>query len=168
MVGLPSVAAAALLADGLQRLRELLPQHSFAFFLSAHNVELDKLPSVLRERYAVLSWADSHESAFVRITSAPAGPEQTVLRMIEASYLRTGGVLSLGVSPGQRLGLERTPYRDAAFAAMHAEATKAAQRIASMEGDVRDVKRVRLTDFNRGPGVVMHNRAHVALGPPAL
>ena len=27
MVGLPSVAAAALLADGLQRLRELLPQH---------------------------------------------------------------------------------------------------------------------------------------------
>ena len=106
MVGLPSVAAAALFADGLKRLRELMPQHSFAFFLSAHALELDKLPSVLRERYAVLTWADSatrtRRAAFV-MAAQPAAPEQTVLRMIQASQLRTGGVLSLGVSPGQRL-----------------------------------------------------------------
>ena len=163
MVGLPSVAAAALLADGLQRLRELLPQHSFAFFLSAHNVELDNLPSVLRERYAVLTWADSHAPAYV-VAAQPAAPEQTVLRMIEASHLRTGGVLSLGVSPGQRLGLERVPIPDAAFAAMHAEAAAAAQRIAACEGAVRDVKRVRLSDFNRGAGVAMHNHAHKTTG----
>jgi hypothetical protein len=147
----------------LQRLRELLPQHSFAFFLSAHNVELDNLPSVLRERYAVLTWADSHAPAYV-MAAQPAAPEQTVLRMIEASHLRTGGVLSLGVSPGQRLGLERVPIPDAAFAAMHAEAAAAAQRIAACEGAVRDVKRVRLSDFNRGAGVAMHNHAHKTTG----
>ena len=44
---------------------------------------------------------------------------------------------------------------------MHAEAAAAAQRIAACEGAVHDTKRVKLTDFNRGAGVVMHNRAHV-------
>jgi hypothetical protein len=80
--------------------------------------------------------------------------------MIEASHARLGGSVGLGVSPGQRLGLEHTPWRDAAFAAMHYEAAKAAQRIAAMEGAVHDTKRVKTSHFQRGSGVVMHNTAH--------
>lgn len=161
MVALPNVAAAALFADGLQRLRELMPQHSFAFFLSAQNVDLDHLPEVLSERYALLTWRDSHAPAVVMAEAAP--PEPSVLQMIEASHVRTGGTLGLGVSPGQRLGLESTPWRDAAFAAMHHEAAKAAQRIAAMEsaGAVHDTKRVKLSHFNRGVGVAMHNTTHM-------
>ena len=161
MVGLPSVAHAAMFADGLQRLRTLMPQHSFAFFLSAQDVDVDKLPGVLREKYALLTWRDSHAPAVVMAEAVP--PEPSVLQMIEASHVRTGGTLGLGVSSGQRLGLEHTPWRDAAFAAMHHEAAKAAQRIAALEGAgaVHDTKRVKLSHFNRGPGVAMHNTAHV-------
>jgi len=163
MVALPNVAAAALFADGLQRLRELMPQHSFAFFVSAQDVDLDHLPGVLSERYALLTWCDSHAPAVVMAETAP--PEPSVLQMIEASHVRMGGTLGLGVSPGQRLRLEHTPWRDAAFAAMHHEAAKAAQRIAAMEGAgagaVHDTKRVKLSHFNRGAGVTLHNTAHV-------
>jgi hypothetical protein len=69
-------------------------------------------------------------------------------------------MVGLGVTPAQRLGLEHTPYRDAAFAAMHHEAAAAARRIAAMEGSLHDVKRVKVSHFNRGAGVVMHNTAH--------
>ena len=161
MVKLESVTHAAFFADCLPRLRDLMPQHSLAFFLSAQDVDVDKLPGVLREKYALLTWRDSHAPAVVMAEAVP--PEPSVLQMIEASHVRTGGTLGLGVSSGQRLGLEHTPWRDAAFAAMHHEAAKAAQRIAALEGAgaVHDTKRVKLSHFNRGPGVAMHNTAHV-------
>ena len=161
MVGLPNVAAAALFADGLQRLRELMPQHSFAFYLSAADVDLDRLPSALREKYALLTWRDSHAPAVVM--GETAEPDRNnVLAMVEASHLRTGGSLGLGVSPGQRLGLHHTPHRDACFVAMHQSAAAAARHIASLEGAgaVHDTKRVKLSHFNRGAGVQMHNTAH--------
>jgi hypothetical protein len=161
MVGLPSVAAAALFADGVRRLRDMLPQHSFAFFVSAQDVVLDHLPGVLSERYALLTWRDSHAPAVVMAEAAP--PDPTVLAMVEASHTRLGGMVGLGVTPGQRLGLEHTPYRDAAFAAMHHEAAVAARRIAAMEGSLHDVKRVKVSHFNRGAGVVMHNSAHTKM-----
>jgi hypothetical protein len=89
-----------------------------------------------------------------------APPDPTVLAMVEASHTRLGGMVGLGVTPAQRLGLEHTPYRDAAFAAMHHEAAAAARRIAGMEGALRDVKRVKVSHFNRGAGVIMHNTTH--------
>jgi hypothetical protein len=48
---------------------------------------------------------------------------------------------------------EPTPYRDAVLAALAETKAKAAYWGAT-EGDVRDTKRVRLTDFNRGAGIV--------------
>jgi hypothetical protein len=83
-----------------------------------------------------------------------------VLEMVEASHKRAGGTVGLGISAGQRLGLEHLPYRDAALAAMHHEAAAAARRIAAMEGAVHDTKRVKLNDFHRGAGVLLHNSAH--------
>ena len=65
----------------------------------------------------------------------------------------------IGISSGQRLGLDHTPYRDAAFAAMQIEAA-AARRIEAMEGYVHDTKRVKLNDFHLGAGVLLHNSAH--------
>jgi len=97
-----------------------MPQHSFVYFLSAQDVDLEKLPSVLKERYALLTWRDSHAPAYATAEAAP--PDPTVLAMVEASHTRLGGSVGLGVTPGQRLGLEPTPYRNAAFAAMHHEA----------------------------------------------
>ena len=41
---------------------------------------------------------------------------------IEASALRTGFQPQLGLTPGQRLGLEPVPFRDAAAAANAAQA----------------------------------------------
>jgi hypothetical protein len=162
MVGLPSVAAAALFADGVRRLRDMLPQHSFAFFVSAQDVDLDHLPGLLSERYALLTWRDSHAPAVVMAEAAP--PDPTVSAMIEASHTRLGGMVGLGVTPGQRLGLHHTPYRDACFVAMHQTAAAAARHIASMEGAVHDTKRVKLSQFDRGHGVVMHNQAHKTTG----
>ena len=158
MVKLESVTHAAFFADCLPRLRDLMPQHSFAFYLSAQDVDVDKLPGVLREKYALLTWRDSHAPAVVMAEAAP--PDPTVLAMVEASHTRLGGMVGLGLTPAQRLGLEHTPYRDAAFAAMHHEAAAAARRIAAMEGSLHDVKRVKVSHFNRGAGVVMHNTAH--------
>ena len=159
MVSLPSVAAAAWYADGLRRLQDKLPQTSFAFFTTAEGADLDRLPAPVRERYATITWRDSHLPV-VQPEAAP--PDRgSVLDMVEASHKRAGGTVGLGISAGQRLGLEHTPWRDAAFDAMHHEAAKAAQRIAGMEGSLRDVKRVKVSHFNRGAGVLMHNTAHV-------
>ena len=159
MISLPSVAAAAWYADGLRRLQDKLPQTSFAFFTTAEGADLDRLPAPVRERYATITWRDSHLPV-VQPEAAP--PDRgSVLDMVEASHKRAGGTVGLGISAGQRLGLEHTPWRDAAFDAMHHEAAKAAQRIAGMEGSLRDVKRVKVSHFNRGAGVLMHNTAHV-------
>jgi hypothetical protein len=67
---------------------------------------------------------------------------------LEASRLRAGGTLGLGISAGQRRGLDHTPYNDAAFAAMQIEAAAAARRIAAMEGAVHETKRVKLDHFS--------------------
>ena len=159
MVSLPSVAAAAWYADGLRRLQDKLPQTSFAFFTTAEGADLDRLPAPVRERYATITWRDSHLPAVQPETAPPAG-RGSVLDMVEASHKRAGGTVGLGISAGQRLGLERLPYRDAALAAMHHEAAAAARRIAAMEGAVHDTKRVKLNDFHRGAGVLLHNSAH--------
>jgi hypothetical protein len=148
MVSLPSVAAAAWYADGLRRLQDKLPQTSFAFFTTAEGAHLDRLPAPVRERYATITWRDSHLPA-VQPEAAP--PDRgSVLGMVEASHKRAGGTVGLGISAGQRLGLEHLPYRDAALAAMHHEAAAAARRIAAMEGAVHDTKRVKLDHFHRG------------------
>ena len=136
MVELESVTHAVMFADYLPRLRELMPQHSLACFLKAAAVDLDRLPSALREKCALLTWRDSHVAAYVMAEKAEPDRNQ-VLAMVEASHLRTGGSLGLGVNPGQRLGLHHTPYRDACFVAMHQTAAAAARHIASMEGAVR-------------------------------
>ena len=39
------------------------------------------------------------------------------LRTIEASFLHVGGTPRLGLTPGQGMGLEPVPFRDAAMAA---------------------------------------------------
>jgi hypothetical protein len=160
MVAMPSVPVAAMYADGMPRLQVMLPQHSFVFFTPAADV--DHLPAPVRERYTVLTWRDTHAPAVP--PAVPPPDRGQVMAMIEASHARLGGVIGLGINAGQRLGLERTPYRDAAFAAMHLEAAAHARRIAAMEGDIRDTKRVKLSDFNRGSGVVMHNKAHETTG----
>jgi hypothetical protein len=158
MVSLPSVAAAAWYADGLRRLQDKLPQTSFAFFTTAEGADLDRLPAPVRERYATITWRDSHLPA-VQPEAAPLD-RGSVLGMVEASHKRAGGTVGLGISAGQRLGLEHLPHRDAALAAMHHEAAAAARRIAAMEGAVHDTKRVKLNDFHRGAGVLLHNSAH--------
>jgi hypothetical protein len=158
MVGLPSVAAAALYADGMRRLQDMMPQTSWAFFTPAEGADLDRLPASVRERYAVITWRDSHPQKVQPEAAPPDGG--SVYAMIEASHMRAGGTLTLGISPGQRLGLQPTPYRDAAFAAMHVEAAAAARHIAAMEGAVHDSKRVKLDHFHRGAGVLLYNSAH--------
>jgi hypothetical protein len=164
MVSLPSVAAAALYADGLRRLQEKMPQTSWAFFAPAEGADLDRLPAPVRERYAVITWRDTAQPAALPEATPP--DRGSVFAMVEASHQRAGGTVGLGVTPSQRLGLEHTPYRDAAWAAMHIEAAAAARRVAAMEGAVHDTKRVKLDHFHRGAGVVLHNSAHqTSFGP---
>lgn len=159
MVSLPRVAAAALYADGLRRLRNKMPQTSFAFFTTAEGADLDRLPALVRERYAVITWRDADPKQHPQPEAAPPDGG-SVFAMIEASHQRAGGELGLGVTAGQRLGLQYTPYRDAAWAAMHVEAAVAARRIAAMEGAVHETKRVKLDHFHRGAGVQLHNSSH--------
>jgi hypothetical protein len=74
------------------------------------------------------------------------------LRTIEASALRTGFQPQLGLTPGQRLGLEPVPFRDAAAAANAAQAAAVARHLNVLEGGYSN-KRVKLTDFSRGVGI---------------
>lgn len=53
-----------------------MPQHSFVYFLSAQDVDLEKLPSVL-------TWRDSHATAYATAEAAP--PDPTVLAMVEVA-----------------------------------------------------------------------------------
>ena len=132
-----------------------MPQTSFAFFTVAEGADLEHLPALVVETYTIITWKDAHPA--VETTEPVQKTNDDALTLIEASFLRAGGVPRLGVTPAQRLGLAPTPFRDAAWAAMHKEAQIAARRIALSEGDVRDTKRVRLSDFNRGAGIVVHN-----------
>ena len=132
-----------------------MPQTSFAFFTMVNGADLDHLPGPVRDTYSVLTWKHAHPT--LKTHEPVKKPNDDAYTLIEASFLRTGGVPQLGVTPEQRLGLAPTPYRDAAWAAMHKEAQVAARRIALFEGDVRDTKRVRLSDFSRGVGIVAHN-----------
>lgn len=160
MVSLPSVPVAAMfaLSDGSQapavdRIQAFLPQHRFAFFTTAAKVDLDHLPAVLTERYCVLTWRDTHVAAGLPAGTAP--PDQApVYAMVEASHTRAGGVLALGVTPAQRLGLETAPYRDALNAAMHQETAAVARRIAAMEGHV--AKRMKPNEAFTNPARAMN------------
>ncbi len=153
MVELHSIREAGSL--NAKRLDNMLPHTSWALFVPTG--ELTELP--FRERFTIVSWQDSHRHAALQPTATQ--PDRGAIhRLVEASHTRVGGDVGLGMSAGQRLGLEPTPYRDAAHAAMQIEAAAAARRIAAMAGTVRDTKRVKLAHFNRGAGVLMHNNAH--------
>ena len=65
-----------------------------------------------------------------------------------------GGQPQPGLTAAQCMGLEHVPHRDAAMAALAEETRRKAVYWVSLEGDVRDTKRVRLNDFNRGAGIV--------------
>jgi hypothetical protein len=83
---------------------------------------------------------------------SPSAPSDA-LKTIEASFLRVGGTPQLGLTAGQRLGLEPTPFRDAALAALQQETRARALFFNALAGDVRDTKRVRLSDFARGGAI---------------
>jgi len=115
------------------------------------------MPAAVRDHFTTVTWAD------IDPRGPPPVPEPQVsgasgsrdaLRTIEASFLRVGGQPQLGLTPAQRMGLEHVPYRDAAMAALAEETRTKARFWAALEGDVRDAKRVRLNDFNRGAGIV--------------
>jgi len=74
------------------------------------------------------------------------------LRVIEASAQRTGFQPQLGLTPGQRLGLEPVPFRDAAAAANQAQAAAVARHLNALEGGYSN-KRVKHTHFSRGAGI---------------
>ena len=144
-----------------KRLFDMLPHTSWALFVPTGELNLP----FLTDRYTIVSWQDSHRHAAVQPTSTQ--PDRGAIhRLVEASHTRLGGDVGLGLTAGQRLGLEHTSYRDAAHAAMQIEAAAAARRIAAMEGTVRDTKRVKLAHFNRGAGVLMYNNAHTSSFDP--
>jgi hypothetical protein len=158
-VSLPSVEAAAALAPALGRLRAALPQHSIAFYAPTPPEGLPSIPAAVRDAYTTVSWPMLHPALVAEVAASDAARDfnrtgTEALRTIEASALRTGFQPQLGLTPGQRLGLEPVPYRDAAMAALAAETRAKAAYWAACEGDVRDTKRVRLNDFNRGAGIV--------------
>ena len=158
-ISLPSVEAAAALAPSLNRLRAALPQHSLAFYCPAPQEGVPSIPGPVRDHYTTVSWPMLHPELVASVAASDAARDfnrvgTSALHVIEASALRTGFQLQLGLTPGQRLGLEHVPYRDAAVAALAAETKAKAAYWAACEGDVRDTKRVRLNDFNRGAGIV--------------
>ena len=160
MVSMPSVATAAKYAHEVSRLQATMPQHSFAFFTVAPGADLDSPPAPVRERYTVLTWRDTHAPAVQPAAPSMPHPDQR-LTTVEASHLAKGGTVGLGITPGQRLGLEPLPFRDAARAAWLQQTEQVARNYNKMEGNVHDAKRVKVSHFNRGAGVVMHNTAHV-------
>ena len=157
-VGLPSVEAAAALAPSLGRLRTALPQHSWVFFAPAASPDGPPcIPAAVRDHFTTVTWADLDPRGPLPVPeprSSGASGSRDALLAIEASFLRVGGQPQLGLMPAQRMGLEHVPYRDAALAALHEETRTKARYWTALEGDVRDTKRVRLNDFNRGAGIV--------------
>jgi hypothetical protein len=158
-VSLPSVEAAAALAPALDRLRAALPQHSLAFYCPAPPEGLPSIPGAVRGHYSVVSWPMLHPELVAEVAASDAAHDfnrtgTEALRVIEASALRTGFQPQLGLTPGQRLGLEPVPFRDAAAAANHKQARAMAQHYATLGGgDSFSNKRVRLNDFSRGGGI---------------
>ena len=156
-VGLPSVEAAAALAPSLERIRAALPQHSWTFFAPAASPDGPPcIPAAVRDHFTTVTWADLNPRGppVPEPRGLGASAPGDALRTIEASFLRGGGQPLLGLTPAQRVGLEHVPYRDAAMAALAEETRTMARFWAALEGDVRDAKRVRLNDFQRGAGIV--------------
>jgi hypothetical protein len=115
-VSLPSVEAAAALAPALGRLRAALPQHSLVFYAPAPSEGLPTIPAAVRDHYTVASWPMLHPSLVASVAASDAARDfnrtgTEALRTIEASALRTGFQPQLGLTPGQRLGLEHEPRR---------------------------------------------------------
>ncbi len=155
-VSLPSVEVAAALAPSLGSLRAAMPQHSLAFYCPSPAEGLPHIPGVVRDHYTTITWDQMHPGLAAPPHHASGGFAlgSNSLHTIEASFLRVGGQPQLGMTPAQRMGLEHVPYRDAAMAALQEETRAKARYWAALEGDVRDTKRVRLNDFNRGRGVL--------------
>ena len=156
-VSLPSVEAAAALAPALGRLRAALPHHSLAFYAPAPPEGLPSIPGPVREHYTTVTWAHMQPSLVAEVAASDAARDFSrvgteALRVIEASAMRTGFQQQLGLTPGQRLGLEPVPFRDAAAAANAAQAAAVARHLNVLEGGYSN-KRVKLTDFSRGAGI---------------
>ena len=152
-VSLPSVEAAAALAPALGRLRAALPQHSLAFYCPAPPEGLPSIPAAVRDAYTTVTWAQMHPQLVAEVAASDAARDfnrtgTEALRVIEASALRTGFLPQLGLTPGQRLGLEPVPFRDAAAAANQAQAAAVARHLNVLEGGYIN-KRIKLTDFSR-------------------
>ena len=156
-ISLPSVEAAAALAPSLARLRAALPQHSLAFFAPAPPEGLPSIPGPVREHYTTVTWAHLQPSLVAEVAASDAARDfnrvgTEALRVIEASALRTGFQPQLGLTPGQRLGLEPVPFRDAAAAANAQQAAAMALHLNALEGGQSN-KRVKHSHFNRGAGI---------------
>jgi hypothetical protein len=132
-VNVPNVDVAANVVSAFEKILALMPQHSLVLFTVA--LDLDNLPPQVRERFDVLTWRDSTLPA-VPSPAAPlqsAAPDLPWMKTIEASHLSLGGTVGLGLTPGQRLGLEPLSYRDAASAVMQEEAARKARELNAME-----------------------------------
>ena len=154
-VSLPSVEVAAALADGTRWLRSALPQHSFAFFAPAPTGVLPKLPAAVADTFTVATWLDTRPD-LQQASDATAGPSNDALTVVEASHVRVGGVLLPGMRPVTRLGLEPASYPEmvASANAQQAEARRA--HFAALGGAYEGYssKRIKLSDFSRGAGIV--------------
>lgn len=153
-VYLPSLPVAAAFAARTRWLRSHCPHTSFAFFIVADVDWTGRLPGAIADNYTTIAWQEASPS--YRPPTAGGGQRDSddAIRTIEASATRTGWLPRAGLTPEQRMGMARVPFRDEAAAILHMQAAAAARHIAAIAGEsVRDAKRVRLSDFNRGAGV---------------
>ena len=122
-VALPSLASAAALAPGW--LRAALPQHSIIFYAPAPADVYPHVPGIIRQNFTIITWPMMHPE--LAAGARPDAPASDPLQTIESSFLRVGGTPQLGLTPGQRMGLEPTSHRDMAFAVMQQHAADAKQ-----------------------------------------
>jgi hypothetical protein len=120
---------------------------------------LPQIPSAVLDSYTVITWPMLHPAAAAGVSPRVSAPSDA-LKTIEASFLRVGGTPQLGLTAGQRLGLEPT----SALAALQQETRARAIFFNALAGDVRDTKRVRLTDFARGGAIQTMKDARADFG----
>ena len=162
-VSLPSVEVAAALADGTRWLRSQLPHHSWAFFAPAPaGVLPSNLPAAVADTFTILSWADTRPD-LQQAPEAMTVPANDPLVVVEASHTRVGGLLLPGMRPSTRLGLEHASYQEAAASANAQQAQARREHFAALGGSFEGYssKRIKLSDFSRGAGIVtLKDHAH--------
>ena len=159
-VSLPSVAAAASFAPTVHRLREQMPQHSWVFLAPSPSPDgVPVLPGSVREAFTTLTWADARPELVAEVAtsqqSCDAKRSSDALRLVEASFLRSGGQPHMGMRPETRLGLVSATYAELAAAANAEQSRRMAHHFAVLgAGEAFSNKRLRLNDFQRGAGIV--------------